>query len=165
MITQRILFLVAVAMALLGCNISSSGHDGHEGHGGHDESEQNLDTVSVGDTTGAITKQALMARGETLYKSICLHCHQANGKGVAGSIPPLANSDFLMAERLRPVRIVLRGLSGPIVVNGVNYNGTMPAIGGSDTSVAAVLTYVRNHFNGATDSIGVEEVRAYRDSL
>jgi nitrite reductase (NO-forming) len=42
----------------------------------------------------------------------------ADGKGVANVFPPLAGSDFLMADKRRSHRVVLNGLSGPVTVNG-----------------------------------------------
>lgn len=70
-----------------------------------------------------------------------------------------------MAHRKRPVGILLKGLKGEITVNGELYNSGMPAVTGSDLSVAAVLTYVRNQFNGATDSMTVEEGRLAREEI
>jgi mono/diheme cytochrome c family protein len=154
-------FLVAFFSLLIPGCLFTSPHSGGHGHSG----EHNMDTVTGGLTAGPVNQQWLFTRGEAIYGSICSHCHQMNGLGIPDSIPPLANSNLFMADRLWPIRVVLKGLGGPIVVNGIAYNDSMPPIKGSDTSVAAVLTYVRNHFNGATDSIGVQEVTTYRQTL
>ena len=83
-------------------------------------------------------------RGRALYGVTCATCHQPQGEGIKGIIPPLAASDYLMADERRSIRIVLQGLSGPVVVNGVEYNGVMPPpVGLDDAKVADILTYVR----------------------
>ncbi len=42
----------------------------------------------------AATLEQRVARGEALYGTHCVACHQANGTGLAGAFPPLANSDY-----------------------------------------------------------------------
>ena len=41
---------------------------------------------------------AMMPKGEAIYKEKCIACHQATGVGVENVFPPLANSDYLIAE-------------------------------------------------------------------
>ncbi|HEY0609559.1 MAG TPA: c-type cytochrome, partial [Chitinophaga sp.] len=45
--------------------------------------------------------KASMARGKTLYGTYCQSCHGNQGQGVEGVFPPLAKSDYLMADRKR----------------------------------------------------------------
>ena len=83
----------------------------------------------------------VLAQGEALYKTHCSACHQPNGEGMKGVFPPLADSDFLTGDRKAVLAAALFGLSGPITVNGVDYNGVMPSVGYlSDEELAAVLT-------------------------
>ena len=58
-------------------------------------------------------------------------------------------------------RIIVHGLSGPIEVQGVAYNGSMPPQGGqlSDYDIAAVATYER-HAWGNNDGIVTPDVVA-----
>jgi len=73
--------------------------------------------------------------------------------------PPLAQSDWLMADLDRAIKAVSSGLSGEITVNGVKYNSVMPALHLSDDDVAAVLSYIRQSFgNGAKDMVSVDQV-------
>ena len=53
-----------------------------------------------------------MEKGKQVFMQTCFVCHQPNGEGIAGQIPPLAKSDFLMADKERSIRIVLQGLTG-----------------------------------------------------
>jgi len=60
------------------------------------------------------------AAGGTLYQTYCEGCHQAEGQGMPGKLPPLEMSDYLMADTSRAIAIVLNGLNGPIQVNRQN---------------------------------------------
>ncbi len=110
-----------------------------------------------------LTKEIQIAKGKGVYMQTCFVCHQVNGEGIPAQIPPLANSDYLMADKERSIRAVLQGQSGEIVVNGKKFNGTMiPLNYLSDDDVANVLTYVRNSFGNSGDVVKVDEVRRIR---
>lgn len=83
-------------------------------------------------------------RGKTVFENYCIACHQANGEGIQGAFPPLAKSDYLMADPARSVRGIKFGLSGVIVVNGVKYNNYMAEMGLSDQEIADVMNYILN---------------------
>jgi len=106
------------------------------------------------------------ARGKALYQGTCSTCHQADGSGLPGVFPPLADSDYLMADKERSIRIVLEGLSGPIVVNGETYNSVMPPLANlTDHEIADVLTYVRVNFGNGGTPVEDEEVAKVRAEL
>ncbi|MCB9524155.1 MAG: nitrite reductase, copper-containing [Myxococcales bacterium] len=101
--------------------------------------------------------------GQALYAGTCSTCHQVDGKGLSGVFPPLAESDFLMADKRRSVEIVLNGLSGPVKVNGQDYNSVMPPMRQlNDDEVALILTYVRNSFGNQGEAVTTAEVAAVR---
>jgi nitrite reductase (NO-forming) len=112
------------------------------------------------------TKAERIKRGKRIYNTICFACHQATGLGVPAAFPPLAKSDFLMADKKRSISAVVHGLQGPIVVNGKKFFGVMPAVPNlKDDDVASVLTYVRNAWGNKGDAVTaaeVEEVRAQK---
>lgn len=87
--------------------------------------------------------------GRRIFSQTCQACHQADGRGIPGSFPPLAGSDFLNADLRRAVGIVLNGLQGPVVVNGRTYNAVMPALRLTDDNVADVLTYVYSQWGNS----------------
>lgn len=77
----------------------------------------------------------------------CAACHTATGAGVPGVFPPL-NADF-RAQAASPegrrylALAVLKGLMGPITIEGTTYRGVMPAQAGlDDAAIAAVLNHV-----------------------
>jgi cytochrome c oxidase subunit 2 len=82
----------------------------------------------------------LVARGEQVYTANCQVCHQANGKG-GGNVKALdASPTVLDADKTKQIHVVL---------NGQN-NGAMPAWKQlSDTEIAAVVTFTKNHWSNA----------------
>ncbi|GJM11550.1 MAG: nitrite reductase [Lysobacteraceae bacterium] len=103
--------------------------------------------------------------GAALYGQHCQACHQPNGQGLAGAFPPLAGSDFLLADPERAIDIVVNGLNGPIRVNNVDYSGVMPAMSYlTDAEVAAILTHTLNSWGNDGGSIAVAQVTSYREA-
>lgn len=102
--------------------------------------------------------------GEKVYKSVCMACHQENGQGLAGAFPPLANSDWVAGDPEKLILLVLHGLNGEIKVNGVTYNGVMPAQGSTlkDKQIAAVLTYVRASWGNEFSEVSEDQVKQLR---
>ena len=108
-----------------------------------------------------------VAAGKRLFVNNCVTCHQANGQGLAGVYPPLAGSDWVNGSEEALVRILIHGLSGPVVVNGATYNGAMPAFGplGSnwkDDKIAHVLTYIRQEWGNKGAPVLPETVARIR---
>lgn len=105
-------------------------------------------------------------KGDAAYKENCAACHQANGQGVPNAFPPLAKSDFLLADKERAIRIVIDGLNGPVTVNGKQYNGMMPPMGHlSDEKIADILTYVMNSWGNDGGEVDDDDVAAVRASM
>lgn len=101
-------------------------------------------------------------RGEKIFAQTCAACHQPDGRGLPGVFPPLAGSDFLLADAERAVRIVTRGLSGPVTVNGVEYRSAMPPLPLSDQDVAAVLSYVMQAWGNNGPAVAISDVTRVR---
>ena len=101
-------------------------------------------------------------RGRNIYNQKCKSCHGNSGEGIAPAIPPLANSDYLKADKSRAVNILLEGLQGEITVNGKKYNALMPMVPLNDRDVASVLNFIRKEWNGLNDQITEEEVKTLR---
>jgi cytochrome c oxidase subunit 2 len=90
------------------------------------------------------TLDDLVARGEKVYAANCAACHQASGKG-AGPIKALDGSPIVLdGDKLKQIMVLL---------NGQN-NGAMPAWKQlSDTELAAVITYTKNHWGNKTGQL------------
>ncbi len=85
-------------------------------------------------------------RGKNVYADFCITCHMPNGEGSLNVYPPLAKSDFLMNRKEESIRAVKYGLTGKIKVNGLDYNGTMLALGLEDEEIADVMNYILNNW-------------------
>lgn len=101
-------------------------------------------------------------KGKQVYAKLCIACHQATGLGIPGAFPPLAKSDYLNKDANRAIKGVVKGLNGPIVVNGVKYNGAMPPAALSDQEIADALTYVYNSWGNNKTKVTVAMVKAQR---
>ena len=100
----------------------------------------------------------------------CIACHQPDGLGgVQQGCPPLAGSDWVLApDPSRIIGIVLKGLTGPITVNGKEYaTGTMVGLGASlsDEEVAGVLSFVRNNWSNKSPMVEASHVKKVRDNV
>jgi nitrite reductase (NO-forming) len=110
--------------------------------------------------------QARILRGEAVYQGTCSTCHMNDGAGMAGVFPPLADADYLMEDKTRSIEVVLKGLQGPITVNGDSYDNVMPAFKNlNDREIASVLTYVRNSFGNEGEPVTPGEVAEVRANL
>lgn len=104
-------------------------------------------------------------RGKAIFATTCIACHGPEGRGVPGVFPPLAGSDFLAADAPRAARIVMKGLTGPVVVNGTTYNSAMPPQPLDDHQVADVIHYVSNAWGNKNASVAATDVKRLRSSL
>lgn len=104
-----------------------------------------------------------MELGEDLYAD-CATCHQADGSGVDGTFPPLVGSERVLERPGEFAGILINGLEGPLVVDGVEYDGLMPDHGDwDDEELAAVMTYVRNSWGNDAEPIGEDFVADVRE--
>ena len=103
-------------------------------------------------------------RGKEVYTTYCQNCHMIDGKGVPGAFPPLEKTDYVKKPAKLLISLVLVGQTGPITVNGIAFNGQMPAQNYlNDEQIADALNYVRNSFgNKTTVAITPDQVKKER---
>ena len=117
-----------------------------------------------------------ISSGREIYKKVgpggggCVTCHQPTGLGQPGIFPPLADSDWVLGDKERIIKVSMYGLMGEIEVNGLKYNGAMVPPGmpmGSltDQQIADVLTYVRNEWGNSASSVSADEVAHVRSTI
>ncbi len=108
-----------------------------------------------------ITKEIQIERGQKTFLAICFACHMQNGEGLPGVFPPLAGSDFLKADKERAIRIVAKGLSGEVTVNGRKFNSVMPPQEAAlaDEQIADVLTFVMNSWGNDFGRVTIDDVK------
>lgn len=119
----------------------------------------------VAASAGALSKDEQIKAGGVLFAGTCSTCHQPDGKGIEGVFPPLAGSDFLEGNVERTIGVVVNGLSGPVTVNGKEFNSVMPPMSNlNDDEVANILTYVQSSFGNAGPAVSAEQVKKVRAS-
>jgi nitrite reductase (NO-forming) len=115
---------------------------------------------------GTLDIKTQIAAGHVLFQGTCSVCHQPQGTGIPAVFPPLAQSDFLMANKQRSIEIVLKGLTGPVTVNGKTFNSVMPPMSQlRDDEIANILTYVRNTWGNQGEAVTAAEVTATRAKI
>jgi cytochrome c oxidase subunit 2 len=90
------------------------------------------------------TVDELKQRGEKVYATNCVACHQATGKGIPGSFPALDGSAVVNGPKATQIALVL------------NCKNAMPSWKSvlSDTDIAAAITFTRNNWsNKASENI------------
>ncbi|HVN27414.1 MAG TPA: cytochrome c [Candidatus Binataceae bacterium] len=97
--------------------------------------------------------EAPQATGQ-VFTQRCVICHQSNAQGIPGMYPPLADSvGYYVREpagRQYLVHVLLNGLSGPIDVKGMTYNGLMPQFASlGDDEIAEALNEVLERYNSS----------------
>ena len=113
--------------------------------------------------TGALTAQEQINAGKALFAGTCSTCHQAEGQGLEGVFPPLAKSDYIAKDAKRVPTVVLHGLTGPVQVNGKDYNSVMPPMSQlTDDEIANIATYVLNSWGNPGGRVTKEEVAQIR---
>ena len=105
---------------------------------------------------------ASSARGKEIYLRNCVSCHMDQGEGLEGIFPPLANSDYLLADKKRAIKQSLYGVSGEMTVNGKVYNGEMNGFDITDEEMSDLMNYIFNSFGNKGGVITPEDVKAVR---
>jgi mono/diheme cytochrome c family protein len=110
----------------------------------------------------AFDLKASIARGQEVYITYCLSCHMQEGIGIENLYPPLAKSDYLMADKKRSIQQVLYGTSEQMKVNGKTYNTPMLGFDLTDEQASDVLNYTRNSWKNKGSAVTPADVKAAR---
>ena len=111
-----------------------------------------------------VATAAAASAGQTAYTANCASCHQANGKGLTGSFPPLAGNPTISGDPKKVIHIVKYGLSGKIMVGPDSFNGIMPPWGSqlSDSTLADVITFIRTSWGNKGSAVTTAQVTAIK---
>jgi cytochrome c oxidase subunit 2 len=117
------------------------------------EQKKKSATTAV-DTSKVFTAEELKAEGEKVYAANCVACHQANGKGLPGTFPPLEGSKLAHGPKADHINIVMNGKTGTAMAAFKHL---------SDVQIASVVTYERNSWgNKAGDVVQPSEINEFR---
>ena len=128
-------------------------------------------SIAALDPTAHLTKEqkAQHKRGAALYQTYCMACHAKEGEGMAQMGPPLASSQWVTSSPKTLAAIMLKGLSGPIHVNGKKYalQMQMPPLDQNkavtDATLADISTYIRNSWGNKASTVSPAQIKAVRE--
>jgi cytochrome c oxidase subunit 2 len=97
----------------------------------------------------------LLERGEQVYGTFCVACHQVNGMGIPGAFKPLVGSPVTTGPAEGHIDTVMNGVAGTAMAPfGMQLN---------DVDIAAVITYERNSWgNDMGDAVQPTTIAAKR---
>jgi len=114
----------------------------------------------------------LYIKGREIYlrEGFCGTCHQENGKGLeASGFPALKDTDWVIGNEERLIKLTLKGIFGPMEIKGKKYAGQVPMTPFegllNDDEIAAVLTYVRNSFGNEASIVSSDKVKSVRADI
>lgn len=95
------------------------------------------------------TIDELKTKGQQVFSTNCVACHQASGQGIPGAFAPLVGSPVVLGPKADQINVLLNGK------HSGKYPSSMPSWKQlSDTDIAAVITFTRNNWtNKAQENI------------
>jgi mono/diheme cytochrome c family protein len=131
--------------------------------GGEQDKSGQTDSSATKTGTEKSSVSLDLTAGKKVFTEKCMVCHQESGLGVPGTFPPLANSDYVKADKLRAVKQAIYGSKTPITVNGVQYPGKIMTVFEKELSeqqVVDVVNYVLNSWGNNIGTVTLDDVKA-----
>jgi mono/diheme cytochrome c family protein len=117
-------------------------------------------------STSASSLKASIERGQKVYATFCLTCHQVDGGGVPKMNPPLIKTKWVLGDKKELVSVIIKGMKDPIEIEDEEYHNPMPPHAHlTDQQIADVLTFVRNNFGNKASAVSASEVKGVRAKL
>ena len=101
-------------------------------------------------------EQKRFVAGREVYSTICVSCHQPDGRGADKVAASIVDSPIAVGPAEVPIRVLLHGKQGTV--------GLMPPLGAtlSDEQIASVLTYIRREWGHGATAVDPTLVRSTR---
>jgi mono/diheme cytochrome c family protein len=114
--------------------------------------------VRAQDIAGGTTSVHVSEEGKQVYEQICQACHMADAKGSgnngAGAMIPALAGNPKLANKDYPITLLLKGRGGMPWFTDIL----------TQEQMAAVITYVRGHFNNYPDPVTAADVKRIASS-
>jgi mono/diheme cytochrome c family protein len=109
-----------------------------------------------------------LQQGGDVFNAVCFQCHgpDALGAPLEGAppgttmAPPLAGSPRVQGHRDYVIKVLLKGLGGP--VDGKTYRDVMVPMPGTDEWVAGIASYIRTSFGNSGSMVTPADVARVR---
>ncbi|MBT9392556.1 cytochrome c [Hymenobacter sp. NST-14] len=96
--------------------------------------------------------------GAQLYAAHCASCHGDQGQGLERLIPGVAAADYVARHRAELPCIVRKGMRGPLVVNGIEYNQVMPGHEDlTDSQITNLLNFLQTNWGNQNQPYTIRE--------
>ncbi|WP_052346334.1 c-type cytochrome [Hymenobacter swuensis] len=113
-------------------------------------------TVGVLSLSSCFTER--QNEGAKLYATHCASCHGDQGQGLQRLIPPVAGTDYIAQHRAELPCLIRKGLKGPLVVNGVEYNQVMPGHEDlTDSQITNLLNFLQTNWGNQNQPYTIRE--------
>jgi mono/diheme cytochrome c family protein len=125
----------------------------------------------AGGATLTASEMKVIEEGSGIYQSLCFSCHANDGRGtpLAGGAPgammapPLAGSPRVNGHRDYVIKVLLKGLTGPLGEGSASAADIMQPMGSNtDQWVASIASYVRSSFGNAGGLVTPADVARVR---
>ncbi len=98
-------------------------------------------------SAGPADREAVLARGETLFRAKCAACHGRDALGDSLNYPPLDDPQWLHLPEQEFRSIIMEGKKGKITVHGREWDGVMLPPGvTNERDAEAIRQYLQNRF-------------------
>lgn len=125
------------------------------------------DVTGAAPENGTAADNDVLTAGGAIFKDLCSACHQQDGKGVPNLFPNLSEVATVSSRDPTTVlRVILQGAQS-VATDREPTGPEMPAFGWQldDERVAAVASYVRDHFGHKASAVSASQVRKARAAL
>jgi mono/diheme cytochrome c family protein len=127
--------------------------------------------VVAGAATMTPEQTKVIEEGSGIYQSLCFSCHGNDGRGtpLAGGAPgammapPLAGSPRVNGHRDYVIKVLLKGMTGPLGEGTASAADIMQPMGSNtDQWIASIASYVRSSFGNAGGMVTPADVTRVR---
>jgi len=122
---------------------------------------------SQDDNTVASADRDTLQKGAAVYIDNCIGCHQRDGSGESGAIPPLRGSSAVQAAKPDTlINVLLQGAATPAThadPSGLAMQAFDQHL--SDAQIAQLTTYIRNAWGNRASAVSSDDVHDLRETL